>query len=378
MAVNTSIKFGAYWYVGSVPDAYFRYGSNFGGAGEFNSGLPGFDIPRPDGGFVPPPDSLDLLLQRGVTAMMPKIKSELSLVNSLIELKDFLTLRGTIESVKEIVMTKFTLRHGLPLRDLFRAKSDVYLQYRFNIAPLLSDISGIYRSLTRVERRVNDFVSRSGRPRTSHFEMRLSESSENASEVVQCLPVDFKWVPNGTPIGAFSNIGPTFEQRLTETEPTTFHVQIQYNYNYTNYQLVHAQVLGMLDSLGFNLNPAIIWNALPWSFVVDWVFGVSRWLDRFKVAALEPKINILRCLWSVKRRRRIQVLGTSAYYLNDVDPATPPASLARPTVVETAYRRSNFSMTGSLIESSGLSPTEISLGAALVLSRRRRPKPRRN
>lgn len=51
-----------------------------------------------------------------------------------------------------------------------------------------------------------------------------------------------------------------------------------------------------------------------------------------------------------------------------------PASLVLPVVEESAYRRTPFTPGSSLIESSGLSLTETSLGAALIISRRRRPK----
>jgi hypothetical protein len=374
-SVRTSVQFGAYFYVGDVPNPWFRYDGSFGSAGETNAGLPSFDVPRPEGGFVPAPDDLNQLLQHGLSSMMPVIKDELSLINSIIELKDMATLRGTLESIKTIFHSQFTLRAKVPLAELFRAKSDVYLQYKFNIATLLSDISGIYRSLAKTERRINDFISRSGRVRVSHFTKTLTESPDNDSDIVDSDPVDFRWIPpSGVPTGFFENIAPIRESRFVRTDPATFHMQVQYNYNYTEYQREHARILAFLDSFGVNLNPAIIWNAIPWSFVVDWVFGVSRYLSTFKVAAMEPKINILRCLWSIRRSRQIQILGTSTYYVGSGSSVVPLTSLARPTTVETAYRRQNFSMTGSLIQSSGLSPTEISLGAALVLSRRRRPK----
>lgn len=49
---------------------------------------------------------------------------------------------------------------------------------------------------------------------------------------------------------------------------------------------------GLLDSLGFELNPRIIWDALPFTFVIDWFFGVGSWLDRFRVDALELPVHL--------------------------------------------------------------------------------------
>lgn len=50
---------------------------------------------------------------------------------------------------------------------------------------------------------------------------------------------------------------------------------------------------GLLDSLGFELNPNIIWDAVPFTFVIDWFFDVGSWLSRYKVDALE--LPILMC-----------------------------------------------------------------------------------
>jgi hypothetical protein len=46
----------------------------------------------------------------------------------------------------------------------------------------------------------------------------------------------------------------------------------------------------LLDSLGFELNPRIIWDAIPFTFVIDWFFGVGSWLERFKIDTMELPI----------------------------------------------------------------------------------------
>ena len=55
----------------------------------------------------------------------------------------------------------------------------------------------------------------------------------------------------------------------------------------------YESVLGVLDSLGFELNPRIIWEAVPFSFVVDWFFGVGTFLQRLKIDALELPIVLV-------------------------------------------------------------------------------------
>ncbi len=48
-----------------------------------------------------------------------------------------------------------------------------------------------------------------------------------------------------------------------------------------------------LDVLGFELNPRIIWDAIPFTFVLDWFFDVGGWLNRFKADTLKLPIALV-------------------------------------------------------------------------------------
>jgi hypothetical protein len=252
---------------------------------------------------------------------------------------------------------------------MLRGGSDGYLQAKFNILPLLSDISGIRAALSRTERRINDLVSRSGRTQNKHFAynwVEYADSYERAGVGGSIAP-QISGEGNHTRTQLYTD-------RFVYYQPTIFHAQIQYNYNYTDYQLEHARVLALMDAMGVNLNPAIIWNAIPWSFVVDWVLGVSRWLNQFASANMAPKINIHRYLWSVKRARTILVTKKFSFpsSFNPKVPQLTPTEVPLPVVHETAYRRQVEVLASSSITSSGVDLNEFTLGAALVLSRRRR------
>jgi hypothetical protein len=49
---------------------------------------------------------------------------------------------------------------------------------------------------------------------------------------------------------------------------------------------------GLLDSLGFELNPSILWNAIPFSFVVDWFINIGGYLEGLKLDTLELPIKL--------------------------------------------------------------------------------------
>lgn len=374
-------------YRGEIPGgSYAAYAwPTFGDPGRPISDLPEFYEVRPDREtFIPEPMDLGMFEARACKAMLPLIKAELSLVNSVIELKDFKKLPQTLRNVKSLMkyfvdvfggtrnsdlamLRKYGKKYWQwSLRNLFRrsgrTSADVYLEANFDIMPLISDICGIHTALTQAQRRINDLVSRAGRHQVKHWCFNWNEfvdrtDTKSDGQFIACDPIT-------DPPDNFYHM-----RRKVFYEPTSFHAEIRYNYLYNDYQRALAPLLGLLDSLGVNPNPAIVWNAIPWSFVVDWVLGVSQWLDQFKMPWMEPQINIQSYLWSVKRKRRI--------VLSRFDPGTngrpPGPEMAMPTVFETAYSRQVRSAPAvNSILSSGLTLKEFSLGAALLVTRRRR------
>jgi len=344
-------------------------------------------VEREDGGFVPPPPGLTTLIQRSLNTMLPHVKSNLSLINSIIELKDFRSLPRTLGNISNLtdrvkaafgllkhwrvkkgtIRRSFSLNAGPTLGEVIKGGADLYLQSQFNIGPLLSDIGGIYTTVVRTEKVIRDLIARQGKRQKKHFRFVWQPYPEVQSYDEIIHPEDQNLYTNG---GEIIGGGPIAGGLLNTKIPVsfaTFHAEIEYNYNYTRLQVEHARLLGILDALGVNLNPAIIWNALPWTFVVDWVLGVSQWLDSRKVLNLRPEINITRFLWSWKYDRKLVRSFRSyqhAYY--DVTAIT---ERKLPTVYESAYRRDCKLPDLTSIISSGLSLKEISLGASLAITR---------
>lgn len=339
--------------------------------------IPRWYVPRIDGGFVPPPSDLDQLLSWGLRSILPIVKSELSLINTAIELKDVLTFKSTFEHLKSVpALTKMVFRspslRKKTLRELLRVKSDAFLQWNFNVAPLISDILGIYRALALSEKRLRKFINRMGRTRTSHFSKFLVEYTDPPPSVGEFTPIPIGRVAGGTVV-SYSSMK---NEMFCNTDAAQFHVEVSYNYNYTKFQLEHARSLALLDGLGVNFNPRTVWNAIPWSFVVDWVVDVGQFLGNFAVTNMEPEINIHRCLWSIIRRRTVIETGLVRSARTRFGAMLPPQSIVHPVTTETAYSRHVFSPDVASLEVSGLTPKQVSLGAALVFARGRHFKPR--
>ena len=82
---------------------------------------------------------------------------------------------------------------------------------------------------------------------------------------------------------------------------------------------------------------------------------------------MKPQINVHRYLWSITRARTITVRkGVKNAYTGAIITGNE-----MPTVRQTAYRRQVGVPSSASIQSSGLTLKEFTLGAALVIARRR-------
>lgn len=353
-----------------IPPAAFlpQCTSYFGSMGVFNYALP--SMYTGDERIIADPSNLSALKASSLKAMLPGIKPQLSLINSVIELKDFKTMPRTLKRISGILR-----RGNRTLRQILGGGADAYLQKEFNVMPLLSDIAGFQRGLRNTKAQVDKLLELERKPLVRHYVSDIgSPYLMNDYPVANLLPMSqllgtqdmlperpIDW-GNGWVVGSFTT------RRSVKYSVSEFRAQIEYTYYLSQYERENAHILGLADSMGVNLNPAIIWNAIPWTFVVDWVIDVSRWLDQFKVQNLEPVTIIHRYLWSIKIARQIDIW---------VKPNSGMEWLGRPEVLgastsEVSYKRVPTGISLSDITTSGVSLKEITLAGALALSRRRR------
>jgi len=371
--------------------------AQFGRFGDHTIGLPELIQEDSGDGFVPRPENLEELQNYSLRAMMPSIKAELSLVNSIIELKDFKSLPKTLMKLRDFgsslynaVKRRTKLSRGLSnIRKTFSPRdptmsealgvsADSYLQTQFNILPLLSDICGIRAAISKTKARVNDLLVRQGKRQHRHFTMHVPNLQAEQTDATILYGLGSTQQFQGTYSPDINLFTPcyrepyrTFEcvRESSFTAHDLFHAQVEYNFSFTRFQTENAQLLGMMDALGINLNPAIIWNAIPWTFVIDWVINVSKWLDKRKVMNLEPAINISRYSWSYTTMRTTRTRIRT--YPNT--PWTHMPWMYLPDLYEQTYRRSSELPTyDSLLAVSGLSSRELSLGVALAITRKKR------
>lgn len=141
-----------------------------------------------------------------------------------------------------------------------------HLNYSFGWKPLFSDIREMVGLLQGLQQKIEDF-------------------EKAANEVMKSRKTFFKELTakNGTLTygGQHTCAWSGFIQRSKTAglcyRPQPFQVTRGYK----------MMLRAYLDALGFELNPRIIWDALPFTFVLDWFFDIGSWIERHKYDTLE-------------------------------------------------------------------------------------------
>ena len=198
---------------------------------------------------------MDAFNARAYEAMLPSLEADVSLTNFLLELADL----------------KQLLRLFRPSSDLSKKISEGHLTWNFGIKPLISDVAEIYNSLSNYEKRLRDFLDRRGKPQKRYY----SESTDEGDDTIA-------W--SMSTYGQMSGYRLKYKLRKTATMSYTYQTQDIVS------RLDKLQALrGML---GLKLTPSVIWEAIPYSFLVDYVINVQQWLRSLENDVIEPTVEI--------------------------------------------------------------------------------------
>jgi hypothetical protein len=161
-----------------------------------------------------------------------------------------------------------------------------HLNYKFGWKPTVGDLSDMIEGVTQLRAKLAAFKSQLG---------KIIQSSTTVHSSTNTV--------SGTYTHASFAGTATFSATVHRTCTATM--------AYTTFPLavmgpMDEILRGLLDSLGFELNPRIIWDALPFTFVIDWFFGVGSWLDRYRIDALELPITLVDSFLQYKEDVKIE------------------------------------------------------------------------
>lgn len=300
------------------------------------------------------PDEVDSCIAKSLNSMLPAIHAEMSGLNSLFEMKDVLSLKKIIDALARVrkrlhSFVGLSRRKRGTLRDLLSLASNAHLVKSFAVDPFMSDISAVMKIAEEVDRKISYLLAEEGRVLKRHFSMplkTLTGLSQLSSNFTSSNGMSF------------------YLRRDVRFVRPRFNATVTYSYKLSQFEREHARVLGLLDAFGANWTPQIIWNAIPFSFVVDWFVKIENWLGNFKLNNIEPVTELYSFVWSISGRREIK-LGFQPNSLNQL--AIAPDLVWTHVVNEDFYKRVSERRVNMYreLEVSGLSLKELSLALAL-------------
>jgi len=221
----------------------------------------------------------------------------------------------TANFLLELHQLKGLFRLWRPRLSTLKNLTNLKLNLAFGWSPFLSDISKIVSTFQRVGNRYAEVLEQASKVTVRHHASRLTDDH------VAVPPSDIVSNGDGGYTALRYELDSNYSNRFTAT------ARVCWNIPNTG---TLAKIQGYLDAFGLRLDPSIPWNALPYSFVVDWFVDVGGWLEQFAVDNLKTEVVVLDYAVSAKFRTR----GT-------LGRAFGPASEERPLWVATldVYRR---------------------------------------
>jgi hypothetical protein len=265
--------------------------------------------------------------------------------------------RKLLESVESSVKKELTLRQ----------LSNRYLSYSFAWAPLVSDLLKIHETLLHLRERLAELKKRQGVPQTRHYHRYLTDDDETSVGVWS----DWKFgllEHHQLKIATFGGQinRAEYQRRTGWITPPVYRATMRYTYAMPGLDKEDAVLRGYLDAFGFKWDPSIIWNAIPFTFILDWVADVGNYLRQFSVDNLQTQLFIEDFSSSVK------ALETCEHRFR-VRRTTPSPLLENSVIIGTEDRLTYHRRTGipalfASVSTSALSLRQASLGAALFMA----------
>jgi hypothetical protein len=194
------------------------------------------------------------LINSACADMKPDLTS-LSVPNFLLEIED-------IRKLFQIWKKSLSVARNL---------AGAHLNWEFGWKPMVSDLKNLVAAVTGLEEKLAAFIKEANCLFTQKKTM-MTETLTNS----------------GVATGPGNNYHKT-QWNITLTRSATAHICWRPKVIQDLYSLQNS-LRTIADALGFELNPSILWDALPFSFVIDWFFDVGSLLERFKIDTMELPI----------------------------------------------------------------------------------------
>lgn len=323
---------------------------------------------------------------KALNQMLPSFHTDNSLVNFILELKDFKNVvkyfdprnktSNQLSAVEAFLGMNFRgIKSYHPNsakgRKTMKQLSKGYLSVAFGWIPFYKDMVSFVKTISAFTRRYDELIARADKPQQSYYGEWLSGTAQSET-LYFSTEAGGGDGPTGGWVGPFLGKVRT-KVSLGSTQGIRYHATIRYRYAIpSEIRSVVGRLRAFLDTLGVSQNPAILWNAIPFSFIIDWFVDVSGYLERLRIDNIEFKTEILDFCHSAKIERTIdmQMAGSNYNYAagGEIRLAYLPTDSCTKSVYERKLGLPNFL---TAMQTSGLDWRKFSLAGALYQANKR-------
>jgi hypothetical protein len=212
---------------------------------------------------TPTQSELDAINAEAFDKMKPSLEGDLSMTNFLLEIGD---IKSTLSFAKK----------GLSLLQRVAAGN---LSWQFAVRPTLRDLSDLYDSMLNLNEKIENFRKKGRMLQRRHFRKVFLDSPKNV--ITESLAENVKC-------------------RITSEEKVVCHFTMFYRYAVPDISVPSNYLNAVRDILGLKLDVSKIWNAIPFSFVLDWFLKIGKWLEQFDSDLTDIRLEVVGYCYSYK------------------------------------------------------------------------------
>jgi hypothetical protein len=301
-----------------APFIRHRYFRGYGGTA-YLQGIQGTVITGLVGSSLPfdAPD-WQALADEALRAMSPTSNDGISFINSLIELKDLkrmnpvpslLSLRKKHPTLRQLAGNKKLRRRFY--RSTVKRLNNAFLNANLGIVPTVLDAVRIHDSLVSLTERLGALRRGANRRQQRHYTRVLTRNDGTAyrNSWQTSTAVTPGWVHpvRADLLGGGFRPNISLFKRYRWTDRPTYHATMRFTYTLPPLGDFMTKALYFLDNFGIRFDPSVVWNALPFTFLVDYIVDVGGWLGQFARNNLPININLQEFCHSVSWRKEFEL-----------------------------------------------------------------------
>jgi len=310
------------------------------------------------------------LSQTALESMLPSLGGQNSYLNYLLELRDFRKLASSLSGQIADKMTVLEALLGFNRKDGTLAKlSKSYLMGKFGYQSLYNDVKSFFDAAVNFKKRIDTFVKLANTDLQAHFGTTISGTARGEILRFNSGAIGGK--------GVSGSIGGQARITALASNGVKYNATLRYRYPLPpELSRAGSELKQLLDVLGVSLNPAIVWNAIPFTFLVDYFVNIGKWLNRLRIDNIRFQTEIRDFCHSAKVTRAtvydVQFRDGFAGPNNEQMFFWGPRTVSDMCEKTSYVRKKGIPNFLTAFQVTGLNQAEFAIGGALIGARSRR------